>query len=297
MTTQAGLRATDRPGLGIALMLLATLVFAVGDLVTKLLTTDLPVGFVVAIRYLLNAALLLAWIGPRAWPALRKVNRPGLVLLRAASLATASVAMGHALRHMPLAETVAIVFLAPPIVMLLAIPVLGERPRLSGWVGAALGFAGILLIVRPGSGLSSLGVGFALIVVAATVAYTLLSRKLAGRESMPVLVTSTALFGAVLFGASLPVSWPEGAVSGGQWALLLALGGLATLGHVLFTRAFGLAPAATLAPFNNAHPVWAAGLGLLAFGIVPAPLTLAGIALVTVAGVLVALAGRKARTG
>ena len=76
-----------------------------------------------------------------------------LVFLRGLCLALASLTMGLALRLMPVGETVAIVYLSPFAVMLLAIPLLGERVGPLGWTCAAVGFLGVLLIVRPGGGL------------------------------------------------------------------------------------------------------------------------------------------------
>lgn len=281
---------TDRRALGgVLLVIAATLAFATADVLTKHLASRYGVPLVVFLRYAVNLALLSAIFLPRDGLGLMRTHRTGLVLVRAASLAVASLAMGLALQRMPVGETVAITYLAPFAVMLLAGPILGEKVRLAGWLGAAAGFVGVLLIVRPGSGLDLTGVVFAMICAAASTAYHLLSRVLARTETTVALLFHTALLGTVVFGLLLPFSWP------GLWpnlldtALLLALGTIATIGHFLFTSAFRKAPASLLAPVNYVHLVWAGGLGWLIFDHLPAPLSLLGMALVAGAGVSVAL--------
>src|SRR5690606_21226649 len=109
-----------------------------------------------------------------------------------------------AFERMPVAETSAIVFLTPILMALAAGPLLGERIGWKGWSAALLGFVGVLLIVRPGSGLDSVGVFLApgCAVMAAT--YNLLSRFLATTESTMAMLFYTAFAGTIIFGAMLP---------------------------------------------------------------------------------------------
>ena len=197
-----------------------------------------------------------------------------------------------ALRLMPVGETIAIIYLAPFAVMLLAIPFLGERVGPVGWIGATLGFAGVLLIVRPGGGLDPLGVTFALINAGLATAYHLLTRLLARSETTVALLYNTAIVGSVFF--CLLALGDIGALNMGlvDFALMALLGVLATLGHFLFTAAYREAPASLLAPINYLHLVWAGGLGLLVFGHMPDTVSLAGMALVCVAGAVVAFTVR-----
>ena len=172
-----------QPLKGILLVVLATLAFALADVVTKQQTMRHPVSVVVAVRYLVNLGLLTLFLGPRLGSGLWRTDRRWLVFVRGLCLALASLTMGLALRLMPVGETVAIVYLSPFAVMLLAIPLLGERVGAAGWTGAAVGFLGVLLIVRPGGGLDPLGVAFALVNAGFATAYHLLTRHLAGSES------------------------------------------------------------------------------------------------------------------
>ena len=283
------------PMKGILLVTLAVMTFALADVATKHLTMLYAVALVIALRYLINLVLLGVLLGPRHGRVLVTTRRTGLVFLRAVCLAAASLTMGIALSYMPVGETVAIIYLAPFVVLLLSGPLLGETVARAGWIGAAAGFAGVLLIVRPGSGLDPVGVGFALVNAGFTAGYHLLSRILVRTESTIALLFHSALIGTVIFGAMLLWTGLGPLPSGPDVLILLALGGLATLGHFLFTAAYREAPASLLAPVNYMHLVWAALLGWLVFGHFPDGLTLVGMAIVAGAGVAVALRTHLAR--
>jgi drug/metabolite transporter (DMT)-like permease len=211
------------------------------------------------------------------------------VALRSMCLVVASLFLGLALHRMPVAETTAIMFLGPLLVVAVAGPLLGEKAGLWGVAAALGGFAGVLLIVRPGSGLDGLGVVFLAINVVANVAYAILSRLLAPTESAITLLFYTALAGTIAFGATLP--WTLGTVIPSllQGALLVGLGVAGGLGHFAYTAAFRHAPASFLAPVNYLQLVWAGLLGWLVFDHVPDLVTIAGMAIVTASGVSVAL--------
>ncbi|WP_218014165.1 DMT family transporter [Rubellimicrobium roseum] len=277
-----------------ALVLAAVLAFALGDVLTKHLTMRYDVSLVLAGRYVVNLVLLVAFFAPHHGWGLVRTNRTGLVLVRAGCLAVGSLTMGFALRWMPVAETIAIIYLAPFAVMILAIPLLKERVSLAGWLGAVAGFTGILLIVRPGSGLVPLGVAFALLNAGAATVYHLLSRLLARTDTTMAMLFHTALVGSLVFLAALP--WSDGSLPGfPDMALLLALGVFATLGHFLFTAAYREAPASLLAPMQYVHLIWAAGLGWLVFGDIPDNLSLLGMLLVIVAGMALALRSHRSQ--
>ena len=286
-----------KPLNGILLVVLATLAFAASDIVTKQQTMRHPVSVVVAVRYLVNLGLLSVLLGPRLGSGLWRTHRWGLVLLRGLALAMSSLTMGLALRLMPVGETVAIIYLAPFAVMLLAIPLLGEKVSPVGWACVALGFLGVLLVVRPSSGLDPLGVTFALINVGFSCAYHLLTRFLVRSESTIAMLYQTALVGSAVFSLLALGSLDGLAVSRADTAMMALLGALATLGHFLFTAAYREAPASLLAPVNYLHLFWAGGLGWLIFGHLPDGWSLAGMGLVCASGVVVAMWAYAGRAG
>lgn len=274
--------------LGVALVALAVLAFALADTTTKDLTTRYPVPVIVFVRYAINAVLLALFLWPQMRQRLWHTTRTWLVLGRGLVLALASLTMGLALTVMPVGEATAIIYLAPFAVMVLAGRLLGEKVGLIGWAGAMLGFFGVLLIVRPGGGLDPLGVIYALINAGLATAYHLLTRFLSRTVQPTPMVFHSAWVGAVFFGVLSLGSLSGLAITLADFGLMVVLGTLMTIGHFLFTTAYREAPASMLAPVNYLHLVWAGGLGWLVFGHVPEPLALAGMALVTIAGVVIA---------
>ena len=174
-------------------------------------------------------------------------------------------------------------------------PVLGEKVAAASVLAAVVGFAGVLLIVRPGGGLDLFGVIFVLIAVTTSVVYYLLSRVLARTESTLTMLFYTALVGAVCFGAMLPWSW-SGPAPDLPTIVMFASQGVATgLGHYLFTAAHREATASLLAPVGYMQLLWVGLLSWLIFGHVPDALTIAGMALVTMAGVSIAMISARRR--
>ena len=295
--TTETIAARARPLNGILLAVLATLAFAAADVATKQQAMRHPVPVVVAVRYLVNLGLLTLFLGPRLGSGLWRTHRRWLVFARGLCLALASLTMGLALRLMPVGETVAIIYLAPFAVMLLAIPLLGERVSRVGWACAALGFIGVLLVVRPGGGPDPLGVTFALVNIGFSVAYHLLTRLLARSESTIAMLYQTALVGSVFFSLMALGSLDGLAVGPADLVMMALLGLLATIGHFLFTAAYREAPASLLAPVNYLHLFWAGGLGWLIFGHLPDSWSIAGMALVCASGAVVAIWAYTAKPG
>lgn len=282
---------------GVALLAVAVLLFAAMDTTTKYLVARYDASLVVAARYIGHFLLMLAILGPFQRGRLVATRRPGLVFLRAASLVLASLFVALALRRMPVAETSAIFFLAPMIVVLVAPVLLGERFSAANAFAAGLGFVGVLLIVRPGSGLPLGPVALALAAAGLSSCYMLLSRLLASTETTVALLFHTALVGSVAFGITLPWSIggpvPTPLVAG----LFLATGVLGGLGHYLLTAAHRLAPASLLAPVNYIQLFWAGLLGWAVFGHVPDHASIAGMAIVVIAGVMIAARSSRGRGG
>jgi drug/metabolite transporter (DMT)-like permease len=288
----AGVRMSEQignPMKGVLLVLLAVMFFALGDVVTKHLTMLYAVPLILLLRYLINFGLLVGGTAPRYGRAIARTNRTGLVVVRALCLAAGSLTGATALRFMPVAETIAIFYLAPFLVMILAVRFLGEKVTLAGWIGAAVAFAGVVLIVRPGGGLNPVGVALALTNAGFAALYHLLSRVLARSETTVAMQIYTAAVGALVFSVLVLITGTGPIPSGSDLWLTLALGVVATLGHFLFTAAYREAPASLLAPVNYMHLVWAGILGWLVFEHVSDGLSILGMAMVAGAGVAVAL--------
>ena len=279
---------------GVALVIAATALFATGDTLGKHLSMVYTATLVLSARYLINLFLVLLTMWPRHRSAVWHTQRTGLVLLRGLLLAVATVTMLLALRVMPVAETVAIIYITPVLLMLASGPILGERVPLIGWLCAALGFAGVLLIARPGSGLDSWGVILCILNAGLGTGYHLLTRILTRTETTMALLFHTALVGAVLsVGATLAIRG-EAMPTLPDIGMILVYGTCATLGHLLLTIAYREAPPATLAPVNYMHIAFATLLGWLVFQQLPDALGFTGMALIATSGLIAAWRARAA---
>src|SRR5688572_4722952 len=281
------------PVKGALLCIAALALFACMDTTTKYLAESHAAPLIVGVRYFGNFALMVLLLGPTHGRQMVRTQRTGLVLLRALCLATASLLIAFALERMPVAETTAITFLAPILLVVAAGPVLGERAGWTGWIATLAGFAGVMIIIRPGSGLVASGVILVLCAVATNLVYQLLSRVLAATENTFALLFYTELTGSILYGFALPWFIEDRAPSLFEAVLMLSLGVYGRLGHFLFTAAFRYAPASQLAPLNYLQLLWAGLLGWLVFGHVPDAVSLLGMTIVASSGVMMALKTRR----
>lgn len=284
----------QHPLAGVLLFVCGLFLFACMDTMVKVLTAHYPVPMIGALRYMVHGALMVVLLAPRRGAELVHTTRTGWVLVRAACLAGATLFMGLALKRMPVAETTAIIFVSPLVVVLIAGPLLKERVGIVDWMAALAGFAGIVLIAHPGGDLDPVGVAFALCAATVMVGYQLLSRVLAATEQTIAMLFYTALVGSLAFGFALPWFW-EGVPPLRHALLFLLVGAAGALGHFLFTAAYRQAPASVLAPLNYLQLVWATLLGWLVFGHVPHDTSIAGMAIVAGCGVAVGFKSHRAR--
>lgn len=119
---------------GVLFVMTAVFLFAVADTMNKYLVERYPIGFVQAGRYLVNVALLLLIMAPRHGADLWRTQRTAWVVARGIVLALATLTMSMALQLMPVGETVAIIYLAPILVMLLSGPLLHEKVHPAAWL-------------------------------------------------------------------------------------------------------------------------------------------------------------------
>lgn len=282
---------------GILLLGTAVFFFACMDTTTKYLAGHYNVPLIMAIRYLVHCLLMVVILAPSRGKQLVQTRRTGLVVVRAACLAVGSLFYGLALQRMPVAETTAIIFLAPLLVVLIARPFLHEQIGLLGWAATLTGFAGVLLIVRPGGGLDLTGVAWVLCAAVATVVYQLLSRILATTEQTIALLFYVALVGAICFGVFLPWYWEGKAPTFEQLLLFLSIGMMGGIGHFFFTAAYRHTAASTLAPIIYLQLFWATLLGWIVFDHVPNRLTVLGMGVVAASGAIIAFKSRRPKSG
>ena len=268
---------------GIGLISITFLCFAVLDGGAKWLVQSLPVLLVVWLRFLVHAVLTALLLAPRWRRGELRPRKTKLQVLRALFLPVMTGLNFWALQYLQLAETGAIQFSVPLIIALLAAPVLGERMDRARWVAIAVGFAGVLIILRPGTHGFHPALLLSLIVAILYALFNLLTRQLAAHDSPE----TTQLFSSV--GATLVLmpfalaAWQTPATAQ-QWSILILIGTAGGLGHYLLALAHRYAPASVLAPFLYQQIVWMMLLGYLVFGDVPDTAVVIGAAIVIASG-------------
>lgn len=278
----------QRPLLGIGLVLVMTLLFAGMDTAIRWLGGAMPVLLMLTLRYVFQAVVMTAWLARRGWAGFRPAH-PRFQVLRGLLLLVTSVFSFFGLQHVPVPEFTAIFMLTPLVATLLAAALLGERVTPLRALLVAGGFAGALVVIRPGSGLLGWAVLYPLAGVAAYAFFQVLTRRLAGAEDPLVTHFWTGFVGAVvllpvLAASAVDVPAALATATPLQLAVLLAIGALGTFGHLMLVLAMGLAPTATLMPFIYTQIGWAALLGGLVFGQLPDGPSWAGMALIAACG-------------
>lgn len=286
--------ATPRPLVGVGLMLAAMAILPVIDVIAKKLgQAGMPILIVVWARALFGGLMTLPFAlraeGARAF----RPAQPLRQLARAILLFGATFLFFQALKTLPIADALAIFFVNPLVVVVLSALALREKVGPRRWAAVAVGFAGTLIIIRPGLVEVNSGTLFALGAGVALGSYFVMTRAMAGVANAMVLNFQTSAIGAALLTLALPVLWA--APSAVQWAMLAALGVIATLGHVLITRAYEHAEASLLAPLAFTEIVMATLLGFVFFGDLPDRWTVLGVANLIGSAIYISVRERRAK--
>ena len=291
MNTAVATAAPHPPGsksTGVVLFFCALMAFASYDAFCKYMLQFYPAPFINLMRYLsvisIAFAMLLRHGDLRIWRAPQK----RLLLLRGAMLATVATCFMTALIWMPLAEATAIYFTAPLLMVALSPWMLGEQVPRSRWLAVGTGFAGMLLIVRPGGDLPWLGTLLMAVSAFCYAIFQLLTRRLAGLVASPVQYAYTALVCLVVTAVPAPFFLPAERPAAGVVLLLLAGGVCSGLAQWLLLAAFARVEAATLAPLNYFQLLLAMAFSTFWFHRPPDGWAMAGMALIVAAGLYLA---------
>ena len=253
-----------------------------------LVLAGVPVLMVSWMRYAVHTALMTAVVLPRRGKAIFQTKSLSRQLVRGFLMIATTVLFFSVLARLPLAEATAINFMAPLFVMAMAPWLLKEPHRLHRWLGVLLGFAGMLVVVRPGAQLDPVGVALGLLTAFTFALFQISTRRVAHDDPLTTNYYG-GLFGTAALTLALPWFWVAPELSAWEWALLVSTGFTGFFGHWLQAAAYRKSPASLLAPFSYMQIISAAILGWLVFGQVPGQTTALGIALICLAGVGVAL--------
>lgn len=299
------------PLAGILSLLLGLAVFSTQDLIIKLLSGDYPLYQIMLVRGLVGLPLLLLMV--RAEGGLQLLVTPGLpaMLLRGCVMFVAYASFYLALAALPLPTSVALYFSGPLFITLLSVLVLGERVGLVGWGAVILGFAGVVVMVRPGSGLFDWA---SLLPVLSGLTYgisMIAARRMGVRETAGAMAFwGNAVF--LAFAAAMTLAFARGGAGEGLhpslaflsrgWVdpaaadlgLMALTGVIAAVGLWLLTTAYRMAEASTVAPFEYTAMIWGVIWGWTFWGEWPDALGWLGIAAIVGAGLVMALGRREA---
>ncbi len=291
------------PARGILYLCLGVLVFSLQDAIIKRVSGGYALTEVVFIRSCVAAPILLALVHREShWRAIFSSSL-GLLTLRATIMFGAYTAYYMAFPALPLADAVALYFTVPLFVTALAGPFLGERTHWGVWLAVLLGFAGVMVMLQPGSGLFEPAALLSLLAAALYGMAMLMARKYGDSLSASVMafyqnavfLVGAGLAALVLHGLGVVKAehpsvsflvrpWVMPSLTDGL--LIAACGVVAAAGIMLLTNAYRVARASTVTPFEYTGILWAPLWGFLFFSEVPRATTLAGAAVIVVAGLL-----------
>ena len=276
-------RDSERTLAGIGLVVVAVACFAVLDTTAKLSTTAVPILMAVWFRYAFQAVATTLVLLPRYGIAVLKTEHPRYQLLRGSLLLTSSALAFLSLRYMPLAEFTSIVLIAPLVVTLFAATVLKEEVSPLRWALVAGGFAGTLVILRPGGTVFSWAILLPLGLVFSNAWFQVLTSRLARTEKPLTMHFYSGWVGTLIASVALPFAWAP--LPGWQWwAVLCLMGFMGTVGHFFLILAYQRAPASTLTPYLYGQIGFAMLTGWFMFAQVPDLTSLVGMALIAVCG-------------
>ncbi len=244
----------DKRLLGISMFLGALVAFTGIDSSAKWILNDgFSVGQAVFMRYGVHLALIVGILLPLLGKNLVRTKRPGLEVLRALMLLTSTGMNFAAVQYLSLSVTSAIFFTLPIILCAFSVPLLGEKVGWRRWAAIGVGFIGVLIIIRPGSATFQWATLLSLGATVALAFYNILSRKLAGVDSLYtqqfyVALAATIFVMPFAIGPFAAQPWVL-PTSSWSWVALFGMGMFGAVGHWLLTEAHRYAGASTLAPF------------------------------------------------
>ncbi|MGE0523902.1 MAG: DMT family transporter [Variibacter sp.] len=269
---------------GIGLMLLGCLLYSANDALGKWLLATYSVWQMLLIRSVAALILMAPFIWRAGWAAFREATRPGLQILRVVLSSVEVVMFFVAVTHLPLADTV-IFYLAGPIyVTALSALLLGEKVGWRRWSAVLVGFAGVVIALRPSPATLTWP---ALIALAGSISFAFLmiiTRVVRGTPD--IVLASGQIIGTFVLGiVTAPFAWKAAPI--GDTLQMALLGVVAVVALLSVNRSLKLAPASVVVPYQYTLLVWATVFGYFVFGDVPTPHVLIGGAIIVAAGLFI----------
>jgi drug/metabolite transporter (DMT)-like permease len=297
---------------GVGFLVLALLIFSLQDIAVKWIGGDYPVLEIVAFRSVLALPLTLLFFRAEGGRGLPSTQRHTLEYVRGGCFFLSYTAHFMGLAALPLADIAAIKFSAPLMITILSVVLLGETVGPRRWLALLVGFMGVLLIVRPGVASFNLGSIFILISVLFYALATILTRKLQPTDSSATMAYFSSLIYLLATGilaplvslvGDVPDAHPSVAFLLRPWAMptlvdFVIMSGLGLVwagGMYCLARAYSVAPASVVAPFEYVALPISVMWGFLIWHELPAVVTWIGAALTLVSGLYILYRERRER--
>ncbi|MCZ6448633.1 MAG: DMT family transporter [Alphaproteobacteria bacterium] len=266
------------------ILIAAFLLTGMGAMV-KHLGRDIPPVQMMFFRSLVAVSMIVPFMLRSGWAGFR-TRRPGLHLFRTLVGALGMFCVFYAFTHLPLAETVAIVFSRPLFAVGLAILFLGETVGWRRIIAALAGFAGVMVMVRPGSAAFDPASLFAVTAAVAAGSTAVIIKKLSATESTSSIVLWFSVGSAVITAVPAIIVWvPPAPV---QWAYLILIGIVGVGGMATLTKGFSTGETSFVAPFDYSRLLYATALGFFIFGETPDAWSAMGALIIVASGTYIA---------
>ena len=274
----------DTPFLGIGLALVAAFTFVLQDAGIKWLIADQGVLQILFLRSVAGLGIILIWLAATRQALTWRVKRPGLMMVRTVINIAAWCCFFYGLKYLPLATATALFFAFPIFLTALSVPLLGEHVGWRRWIAVVVGFGGVVVMTDPGGGIE----WSMLLMLAAAVGWALtaiVTRKLSRTESTMTVLFYTLLGFVVAMAVPQVYIWQPIALS--QFGLVAIVAFFGVIAQFTIIKAYGVAPPVLVAPFEYTGLVWAALLGYLVWGDVPATGKIVGAIIIVSSGIYI----------
>ncbi|QYK41657.1 MAG: DMT family transporter [Paracoccaceae bacterium] len=304
MTTVPAPDISRQTRIGILCAIGASVAFSVNDTAIKFLSGDYALHQVVMTRTVVGLVFMLLFILPfhGGWRALHS-RHLGRQFLRGGFVVFSNLCYFLGLAALPLADTVAIFFVAPLLITALSVPLLGERVGPRRWAAVTIGLLGVVVMLRPG-GAFAWAVILPLVSALAYALMHMMTRLMKGSESAVSMTFYTQITFLIASGA-MGLAFGDGRLAGSSdpslaflfrawiwpatadWPIFIATGLGSAIGGLLIAQAYRLCEAGLAAPFEYVAIPLSIGWGLAVFGEWPDGTAWAGIALICGSGLYV----------
>jgi len=271
---------------GILLLVASTVFFSLCDVITKYLTASLSAVEIAWIRYATFSCIVVPVILFSKGAVLFRSSRPGLQVLRSLGIVGSTLFFAQGLRSLPVAESTAIYFISPILIMAMSILFLGETVGWRRWMAALVGLVGVLVVIRPGTDAFQATALLPLLGATSWASGAVVTRKMSGQDHPLTMLVYSAVYGCLVLSILLPFNWVP--PTAGEIGLALLMGLVFAIGQWLVVLAYRHGSASAIAPFSYVQLIWAGALGYLVFGALPDGWTIVGACIIAASGLYTA---------